>query len=536
MNAQIQDRVSTSGLSRAWENFSRRLDRAAISIDHRPAALFIFFLCDFFLGVVKTERIKPLWHDELYTFYISQAHSLRTMMTWIRTIDLNPPMYYLAARLTFHFLHPSPFSVRLPAMAGYLTATLCLYQFVRRRLSPLYGMLGGLVLLGSYFAPYSFEARPYALMLGFLGLVALGWQRAIEEPRYRRTLALCLIVIGGTGLLLSHVLASVAYAALLLTEFIRTSLRRRIDWVLWVCLLVPLSACVTYLQPVAHHASGAFPPDFQASVYQLFDAYGDLWVGIAAMLCAGMILVVLLEAGAPAQRPTTSSGFSAPELLLAVGLCCVPLVVVLVFMHSHSAYFPRYGIASAFGAGILVPWVIARWTATSCRAALACSLFFLFGIVTPATIARHLQALFPISAPTGARTGISTTPFSDVDPNLPFVDASGLTFLEMNSRENPAFLSRVYYLTDARAAVHYANATIFEGMPNLVGKFPIQGHVEPYPDFIRKHRQFLVFGTYNYPEDWLLRKLLADGATLKFIGDYPSTYKDDHLYEVTMAH
>ena len=77
-----------------------------------------------------------------------------------------------------------------------------------------------------------------------------------------------------------------------------------------------------------------------------------------------------------------------------------------------------------------------------------------------------------------------------------------------------------------KAAVKYANATIFEGFPALKGKFPVRGNIMPYQEFIQRHSRFLVLGTYNYPEDWLLRKLLADHATLRFLGDYGTGYKD----------
>ena len=50
-----------------------------------------------------------------------------------------------------------------------------------------------------------------------LGILALGWQRAIQQDKPRSWIAYCLFVLlGGFGMLLSHVLASVAYAALLL--------------------------------------------------------------------------------------------------------------------------------------------------------------------------------------------------------------------------------------------------------------------------------------------------------------------------------
>ncbi|MGC1784907.1 MAG: glycosyltransferase family 39 protein [Acidobacteriaceae bacterium] len=537
MISNQQQRPSPPLIVRARLSAARRLDSIANALEGRTP-LFIAVLFVLYVWVLKSERLKPLWHDELYTFYIAQAPTFGTMMAWIRTIDLNPPLYYIAARLTFHLLHPSPFSVRLPSMVAYFVAVLCLYLFVRRRLTPLYGLLGALVLLSSSFNGYSYEARPYAMVLGFLGILAVGWQRSIEEESPRSWLALALVLLGGFGMLLSHVLASVAYAALLLTEAIRFFLRRKPDWILWICLALPLTACITYLAPVEHHSSGAFPDTFQASIVQLLGAYSEIWIPLASLLAAAVIVVVLLsEASQRFSAKNRQDGFSLPEKIFALGFCCVPLVIVLVFMRSHSAYFPRYGMPAIFGVGILVPWLVARWTGTSSRAALVFSIAFVFGIVTPSSIARHLQQVVQPEKPENSNlSGISPVPFNGIFPNLPFVDASGLTFLEMNRRENSTFLSRVYYLTDEQAAIQYANATIFEGFPNLKGKFPIQANIMPYPQFIQQHSAFLVLGTYDYPEDWLLRKLLADHATLRFLGDFSTGYKDEQLYEVTLTH
>ena len=503
----------------------------------RHSAIFLPVLLVLYVWILKSSRIKRLWNDELYTFYIAQAPSFAKMMAWSHTIDLNPPLYYIAVRLTFHVLHPSAFSVRLPSMVAYFVATLCAYQFVRRKLTPLYGLLAAMVMLASSFNQYSCEARPYAFVLAFLGILALGWQRAIQQDKPRSWFSYLLILVGGFGMLLSHVLASVAYAALLLTEAIRFVMRRKPDWILWLCLVLPLSACITYLPLIKTHSSGAYPEQFRASIIHLFADYADLRVGLISLLGAAIIAIVLLDGDRkPATSDQSPRGFTWPEKILALGLCCVPLVVNLVFMHSHSAYFLRYGIPSIFGVAILTPWFISRWTCNSSLAALICSIVFIFGVVTPSSIARHLQDVVqPINPQGPDLTGKFETPISQVQPDLPVVDNSGLTFLEMNRRENSTFLSRVYYLKNAQAAVKYANATIFEGSPTLKDKFPIRGNIMPYQDFIQQHPKFLVLGTYDYPEDWLLRKLLADHADLRFLGDYDTGYMDEQLYEVTLA-
>ena len=309
--SRIQDKVST------W------LGKAASRIEGR-VPVFIAILLALYLWILKSERIKPLWHDELYTYYIAQAHTFSQMMTWIRTIDLNPPLYYIAARLVFHVVQPSKAAVRIPSIVAYFVAVISVYQLVRRRFTPLYGFIGALVLLGSSFNVYSYEARPYAMVLAFMGILSLGWQRAIEEDRSRSWIALLFVVVGGFGMLLSHVLALVAYAALLLTEFIRFLLCRKPDWILWICLLLPLSACVTYFGPIQNHDAGAFPAVYQASIVKLLSAYSDIWIGIASLFATGAVAIILLI---PEKLPANNNkkyGFSLPEIILALGFAVSP--------------------------------------------------------------------------------------------------------------------------------------------------------------------------------------------------------------------
>jgi hypothetical protein len=64
--------------------------------------------------------------------------------------------------------------------------------------------------------------------------------------------------------------------------------------------------------------------------------------------------------------------------------------------------------------------------------------------------------------------------------------------------------------------------------------FPISASVSSYNDFIHQHREFLVLGTYDYPEEWLLRKLHDDGARLIWLGAYPLPYWDSNLYLVNL--
>jgi hypothetical protein len=104
----------------------------------------------------------------------------------------------------------------------------------------------------------------------------------------------------------------------------------------------------------------------------------------------------------------------------------------------------------------------------------------------------------------------------------------------MNKREGDSFLSRVYYLTDRAAATKYTHASIFEVFGSLHTWFPIRSEVVPYREFIRERRHFLVYGTIDAPEDWLLPKLMDDGARVRFLGEMHRGYKDATVFDVQL--
>lgn len=531
------DSIPANGplVMKRWNGpFLQMLDRTASVLDSYPWSLMAVLLL-LYIHIAIHERNYPLWYDELYTYYIAQASSFKQMLLWTRQVDLNPPLYYILARLSIHIFHPSKLAVRLPSLIAYFVASLCAYQFVRRRLTPLYGSIASLILLSPSYNYFSHEARPYALVLGFLGIASLGWQGATERGSRKRFLSLSLLTIGGFGMLLSHVLALVAYASLFLAEFVRFMIRRKADWPLWISLVLPLSSCILYLPLIHQHSAGVYPPVLQASIQALFDDYSNLWIDIAPFLAVAMLLIAFI--GIKPRLESQSQHrlhINWPEIAFTIGLLLVPAIIILRFMVTHSQFFPRYGLSGVFGAAILVPYFIAWWTDNSRRAALISVTVFIISVLHPYYIARVLQAhLQPNS---GARTLSReiTQPLTQIQPDLPFVDADGLTFLEMDNRENSDFLSRVYYLVDPEAALQYAHANGFNGLQSLQHIFPIRARVETYDEFIKRYPKFIVFGTYDTPDDWLIPKLLADGADVRFLGEIPSMYKDHNLYEVTV--
>jgi hypothetical protein len=515
-----------------------RVSAALVWLEARPAWLAALMLLASVRLMANRAFDRPMWHDELFTFYIAQADSFRKMFLQTQTVDLNPPLYYMAVRFVFHFMHPSNFSVRLPAAIAFLMTGVFLFVFVGRRLGPIYGASAGLILFGSVYYKFAFEARPYAFVLCFLALTMVGWQRATDSQQTGRIGALAIVVLGGSGLLLSHVLALVAYCGFFLAELVRFQIRRKPDWPTWLALTLPLSCVWFFIPLVRNHGTGVFPDKFQASPDRLLFAYNEVWTDLAPLVAIAAIAIVLLgvQRSDPRSADRKWSSFSLPEGVLAAYLVLVPVFITLVFTRSHSAYFPRYGAASIIGMAVLLSWFFAYWTKMNRLAGLTCFLVFLLGLYSPSVFLRLLSRFTsqPGAAAGFALTGESPLQLSQVQPELPLVDAGGLTFLEMDHQANDTFVRRLYYLTDTPSAIQYAHATIFEGFEELKHQFPIRANVEPYTQFIQQHRTFLVYGTFDFPEDWLLRKLLADGAELKYLGKFNEGYRDEDLYEVTV--
>jgi hypothetical protein len=209
---------------------------------------------------------------------------------------------------------------------------------------------------------------------------------------------------------------------------------------------------------------------------------------------------------------------------LAAGLLLLPLVINLVLMRSHSGFFDRYAIPTVLAYGLLVAFSLAVSTQLSrAAAAVVCGAMCVYLAVS--------DVAMPLLA---ARRQATASSIDRIEPDLPLVAAGGLSFLEMNKYAEASTISRLHYLTDRDLALRYSQGTIFEGLGTAKKYFQLRGSVDAYRQFIAAHRHFLVFGTPDYPGDWLLDHLLAIHATVGYLGVFPGPCRDSQLYEITM--
>src|SRR5947199_4878798 len=80
---------------------------------------------------------KLMWNDELYTYYVAVLPSMHDVWNALLARgEQTPPLFFLITRLSFRLFGVNELSIRLPEIIAVWGMTLCLYAFVRRRMSP----------------------------------------------------------------------------------------------------------------------------------------------------------------------------------------------------------------------------------------------------------------------------------------------------------------------------------------------------------------------------------------------------------------
>ncbi len=481
--------------------------------------LLLLGLSALYVALIYLPFQRHLWFDELLTYYIAKAQNFEVARKW----DLSPPLLHILAHYALQWDHGNPLAIRLPSALAFFGGSLALCAYGMRKLGSAFGLLFLFVFWYSPSFPYATEARPYALLYGWFCCLLFFWD--LSATGRSRKLALAGVAASSLLLVNTHVLAPLSLLPFAAAEAVRWRQRRRPDLLLWATLFLPLVCVLSYLPLIRSYKTiGHYPLAFQASPRALLSYYWHTFTGVAAVL---ILAFGAARLQARSHVVTVGRALRSPTGALFVVLSCVPVLLDLIMMRDHAPFWGRYCITSAVGLYGAAVWLLAASFRFSSRAGKAAAFAVLLLLIAQDSVAPNWRR--SIHPPPQ-----SVSEFDRIEPTLPIVAASGLTFVEMSKYEKARVLSRLYYLRDRTAALQFANATMFEDMSDFQNAFGFPGTVSTFPDFTRAHRHFLVFGTIDYPEDWLLRKLKADGAHVKLLGTFATPYKDKNLYDVQL--
>ncbi len=475
-----------------------------------------------YVVAVLAANWRFVWFDELFTFDIAKAKSIPQMWMLSRKFDFQLPAGYVLSRISMKLLGDGKLGLRFPSMLEFYVGSMLLFFYVRRKVGIAYAAAAVLILWMGETFPYATEARPYALLMMFFSMLLLCWDVATSAGK--RALALWGAAIANLGMLSAHVFAPLSLLPFLGAEAVRFQRTRKPDFALWTALLLPTVSIAFYIPLFKDYTAIYFPSLFEASWSRIPHFYYDAIdvIGVALFLAVFAALLVPRD-----KSRLTVSGWRREELVLLGCVLLNPVLLNILLMRSHGAFWDRYAITTEavmyIGIAILLGL---RLHGNRLAGYTAATVLLVFCV--------QADVWLVVSKPSLQDASI----LAPIRRDLPLVAASGVTFFEMNHHEKPDILSRLYFLKDRSVAMEYTHTNLFEDRgfgDGMKPYFPISAKVASYADFIHQHHEFLVLGTYDAPEEWLLQKLDDDGAQLTWLGTYQVPYVDSNLFLVDLA-
>jgi hypothetical protein len=483
--------------------------------------LTIVALTAVYVVAVALGNRRYIWFDELFTFDIGRSSSLHQLWYRVLRFDCTPPASYLLSRFSMSTFGATPFGLRFPSMIEFYFGSMAILLYVRRKVGLPFAAVAVLLLwVAGPTLYYAVEARAYALLFLSFACLLLSWDTAIRAmPRGWPLVGISISTLALVG---AHVFAPFTLFAFIVAEAVRFRRLRRPDYPMWTALLLPMLAMLLYIPLVRLYGGLVFTDLTRASVRKIqlfFDNTLNAQVTLMVLLAA---LVVR-----PAKKLAISTLKLLPEeVALFVCLFLSPVLLNLVLMRRHGAFFDRYSINSQVAILVALAVFIAHQVRLSRPSAYAAAAVLFFFLVKT-QILQVLRNPYPKNAAF----------LASIQPNLPIVIGQGQVFMEMNQWENPELLTRLYFLKDQQASLQYAHTNYFQDFeaPDVMRKagFPFSANVAPYAGFVQQHKQFFLFGSQV---EWVFLKLRSTGASIAFVDDYGdrAPYLDKTLYLVTM--
>ena len=495
-------------IERQWEFLDRRAEEFRRHLERHPGAWLIAFTLLYCASAAIQCKLKPFWFDELFTVYIARLPDLRSMMR-ISAVDSHPPLSYLLTKASVRLFGATEFAARLPEFLGFWGMCLALFQFVRTRLSAVYGFVALAIPLLTDAYQYSYEARPYGLVLGFSALGLLAWQMAADGKR--RIISVPLLAASVAGAISSHYYAVIAIGCTIVAgEIARTLTRRRVDIAVWCALCVGFCPLV-FLLPAAWEAARLYTTN--VANFPIFWAkpsiarIGGFYYTLLSPLTFPVILLVAAVslpnwpvAAGGSERPVR--GLYLHEKIAVAGCLALPFVMV-AFTKWRTGYFMgRYALPTVLGVAIVSCAALDRFFP---RRAAVLLLVLITGSFAGTGL--YLGAAAKAAVPSlEEAVGVAAG-------NAPIVIADPLLYLVMAHYEAPAVVSRLYYLADRKFLLEKPD--IMPELGIVAGRLRFPGNVRDFSGFISEHPSFWVVSNSYWRTEWVPHRLIGSGYRLE---------------------
>ncbi|MFL6449322.1 MAG: glycosyltransferase family 39 protein [Bryobacteraceae bacterium] len=339
-------------------------------------------------------RYKPFWLDEIITLSIAKLPRISDIWALCRSgAEYQPPLYHYLMRASIRLFGSDELGIRLPSIAGYVLFCLCLYWFVARCTSRLYGLIAMLFPCLTRCWYYATEGRSYALVLACSGIAAVCWQ-SIAMNR-RRTWMLFGLGVSSACAIGLHYYSVLLFVPLASAELVRSYQRRKIDVTVWLALAVPFATLIPYLPLIRENRLRAgilYVPFARPAWYGSLDLFASQFlrsslVALVAIGCVYLIFEIFGQASEPEREKRESPMRTTflPVAILVLGFTCLPIFGIALSKFVTHLFFDRYVMAAVFGISALL--ALGLWRAYSGRKEPALAvLLILVGVIAHAGV------------------------------------------------------------------------------------------------------------------------------------------------------
>jgi hypothetical protein len=498
--------------------FLQHLDRIAEALKDHCERKKLPLLCGFSIlyllstGLLASQKL--MWNDELFTFYISGLPAVSDIWSALLTGgEQIPPFFHIITRISLFLFGVNELAIRLPEVVGFWVMCLCLFRFVAKRSSALYGFVAMLFPLVTKAYYYAYEARPYAIVLGLAGLSLVCWQSA-AEGRCRK-LSLIGLAISLAAAVSNHYYAVLLYLPLFVGEAARSIFLRRLDLPIWVASgsgMIPLLLFAPLIQQARTHSAIFWT---QPHWGKMVDFYYSLLSPALLPLVAMLVLAAVYSTTNPTDAVSRSEERRATppsyEIASALGFIAIPVVGVILAIFVTGAVTSRYVLPSVIGFSILVAF--AAYRSLDGRAIMGASLLVLLFSGFVLLEVRNFQTIVQASS---AQAKTYEFLRSNNKNELPIVASDPHTFMTLTHYAPRDIASRVVYLADPQASLRYlGHSSVDQAMADLKPWFRLR--VEEYSSYVASQQQFLVYGSIGWL-NWLVAELTATNRRIELKG------------------
>ncbi len=333
------------------------ISRITNKINTRGPAFLVIFIVSYLLMTWYRAERKLLWYDEILTLYISRLPDFSSVVDALKNgVEFNLPFFYAWVRFSEIFFGNDLLSIRMPSIIGFGLLSLCLYRFVSIRTTVMGGVVASLFPLVTGALYYSYEARPYGIVLGLAGLALICWQSAVDPLAKRRFWWLVGLTLSLMCATLTHGYGLIIFAPLVFGEIVRSYTLKKVNTAVWVAFAI---ASVTMLEPfwMMRIVKLLMPPTFFPPRFMMVpESYlAHLGLGTFVILLAFVLfLSKALYAGPLRAGQLSLSGLHKHELAACLGFIAVPFLIYLLSVVTGTQLIARYSLTCVLGFSALI--------------------------------------------------------------------------------------------------------------------------------------------------------------------------------------